>query len=66
MRNPWLKRNPWQSMWLSAANAMFGAARAQAQRNVNRMMKDGMAHALGAWSASLSSAPKPVKRRARR
>ena len=28
--NPWLKKNPLLSIWLSTANAMMGAARGQA------------------------------------
>jgi len=27
--NPWLKKNPLLSIWLSTANAMLGAARAR-------------------------------------
>ena len=30
MRNPWTKKNPLLSMWLSAANKTVGTARAQA------------------------------------
>lgn len=30
MSNPWLKKNPFMSMWLSAANQATGSARAQA------------------------------------
>ena len=30
MKNPWLKKNPLMSMWLSGANAMLGVARSQA------------------------------------
>jgi len=39
MRNPWLKKNPYMSMWLSAANqmagAMYGQGAAQAKRQFN-------------------------------
>jgi hypothetical protein len=30
MANPWTKKNPFMSMWLSSANSMMGSARAQA------------------------------------
>ena len=30
MRNPWLKRNPFMSMWLSGANRIAGTMRGQA------------------------------------
>ena len=34
--NPWLKKNPLLSIWLSSANAMLGAARGQAEAAVTR------------------------------
>ena len=67
MRNPWLARNPWLSLWLSGANAMLGAARAQAQRNANQMMADSVTRAASAWGAWLpSSAPKRARKRVKR
>ena len=30
MSNPWLKKNPLMSMWMSGANAVMGAARSRA------------------------------------
>ena len=36
MRNPWTKKNPLMSMWLSAANKTMGAARGQATRAAKR------------------------------
>ena len=39
MSNPWLKKNPFMSMWLSEANrmaaSMRGQATAQAKRQIN-------------------------------
>ena len=39
MSNPWLKKNPFMSMWLSQANriasVMRGQAAAQAKRQIN-------------------------------
>jgi len=39
MPNPWLKKNPFMSMWLSAANRIAGSMRgqtaAQAKRQIN-------------------------------
>ena len=66
MRNPWLTRNPWLSLWLSGANAMFGAARAQAQRNANQMNADGVTRAVRAWSATLPTSAKPARKRVKR
>jgi hypothetical protein len=36
MTNPWLKKNPWLSMWMSGANAIFGSARAHATAEARR------------------------------
>lgn len=35
MKNPWLKKNPFMSMWLSGANRIAGTVRGQARRQVN-------------------------------
>ncbi|MDM0052969.1 hypothetical protein [Variovorax sp. J22R115] len=36
MKNPWTKKNPLMSMWLSAANRTMGSARGQATRAAKR------------------------------
>jgi len=40
MKNPWTKKNPFMSMWLSGANSAMGSARghatAAAKREVNK------------------------------
>lgn len=36
MSNPWLKKNPFMSMWLSAANSAAGAARGKATAQAKR------------------------------
>ena len=36
MKNPWVKKNPYLSMWLSGANAVAGAARSRATAEVRR------------------------------
>jgi hypothetical protein len=36
MTNPWLKKNPWLSMWMSGANAVLGSARARATAEAKR------------------------------
>jgi hypothetical protein len=69
MKNPWLKKNPWLSMWLSGANAVAGSARSRAtaegKRQAAVMMKKGASQMLDFWSGGLSarSAPKKKKRR---
>ncbi|NUZ07878.1 hypothetical protein [Piscinibacter koreensis] len=71
MRNPWTKKNPFMSMWLSGANKVAGAARGQAsaavKREVSRASKTGAAEAgkqvLDFWSAAFGS---PAKSRGRK
>ncbi|MBC7501546.1 MAG: hypothetical protein H7315_13765 [Herminiimonas sp.] len=36
MKNPWTKKNPFMSMWLSGANAVAGAARSHATAAVKK------------------------------
>ena len=36
MKNPWLKKNPFMSMWLSGAHRVVGAARGLAAATVKR------------------------------
>ena len=44
VKNPWLKKNPFMSMWLSGANKVAGAARglaaAAVKREATRATKD--------------------------
>jgi len=36
MKNPWTKKNPFMSMWLSGANSALGSARGQTAAAVKR------------------------------
>jgi hypothetical protein len=36
MSNPWMKKNPWLSLWLTGANMVFGSARAAWEREARR------------------------------
>ena len=70
MKNPWLKKNPMLSMWLSGANAVAGAARGRAVAESRRQTATAAAAmtkaATDAWLAALTP-PKPArKRQARR
>ena len=58
MKNPWVKKNPFLSMWLSDANAVIGSARGRATAQAKRQ-------ASTFWSAALAPA-KPRKRRSKR
>lgn len=70
MPNPWLKKNPFMSMWLSAANrtagSLRGRATAQAKRQVNAAVTKATTENLKVWTAAASpSAPKkrPTRKR---
>ena len=63
MRNPWTKKNPFMSMWLSAANTAMGSARghasAAAKRQATTMMSEGTRQVMDFWSSALTpAAPK--------
>lgn len=62
MRNPWLKKNPFLSLWLSAANSVANTARAKATVAVRRQSAAAVSKAsqsaLQFWTAALTGAPK--------
>lgn len=70
MSNPWMKKNPWLSLWLSGANAVAGAARghaaAQAQAQARRTATALTTDVMQAWSALLLPTASTGTRRRRR
>ncbi|RZL90075.1 MAG: hypothetical protein EOP82_16930 [Variovorax sp.] len=64
MNNPWTKKNPLMSMWLSAANRAAGTARGQATATAKRQVATAQAEAarqiVDFWSG------KPAKPAARK
>lgn len=46
MANPWLKKNPFMSMWLSAANRVAGTLRGQVTAQARRQVKAAVAEAI--------------------
>jgi hypothetical protein len=68
MCNPWLKKNPYLSMWLSGVNAVVGAAQGRARNTAKRkaaaatrQMTEAM---VNAWLMPLTaSKPRRKKRR---
>jgi hypothetical protein len=38
MRNPWITKNPFMSVWLSSANKVMGSARGQATAAAKRQV----------------------------
>ena len=71
MSNPWLKKNPFMSLWLSGANKVVGSARAQATAATKReAAKAGTAIAAAAaqqvtefWTRSVTQTPAPTRKR---
>lgn len=59
MANPWLKKNPFMSMWLSTANRVAGSLRGQAAAQASRQVKAVVAEAIS------PPAPKAKRRRRR-
>jgi hypothetical protein len=66
MANPWLKKNPFLSLWLSGANAAAGSMRGRISQQARRqgatavrIMTNAM---LDAWTAPWVSRPSRKKR----
>ena len=68
MANPWTKKNPLLSMWLSGAHAVAGKARsagaAETKRQQTSLIKEAARFWGGAWLAG--SKPKAKKARSKR
>lgn len=63
MANPWLKKNPFMSMWLSAANRAAGTVRSQATAEVKRQVKAAITETLS--PAAPKAIPIPKRKRKR-
>ena len=67
--NPWGKKNPFLSMWLSGANAVLGATRHEAaaamHRHANAALREGSRQMLAFWGLAAPVRKRPVKRRRR-
>ena len=61
MRNPWIKKNPFMSMWLSGANAVAGSVRgratAEAKRQATTAVTKGVKQMANFWSAGVTTSP---------
>ena len=73
MSNPWLKKNPLMSMWLSGANAVAGTVRGRATGQAKRQAGAAgvqTAHAaqeiFRLWAGALTPALAPVAKKRRR
>ena len=71
MRNPWLKKNPFMSLWLSGANRMMGTARGQLSAGVKREVIEAGAGVTATaaqqvtefWTNTTTKSPVAVKSR---
>lgn len=59
MANPWLKKNPLASIWLSAANRVAGAMRGHVTAQVRRQLKAGVAASTSPRSPKARPGRKP-------
>jgi hypothetical protein len=70
MRNPWLKKNPLMSIWLSGLNSVAHASRGQAAAEASRqyqaLMAEGTRQWLRLYSGGLLASPTSKKSPARR
>jgi hypothetical protein len=69
MKNPWTQKNPFLSMWLSGANAVWGAtgarARAEMHRQAARLVSEGTRQMIQFWSVGLSARTPRRKKKTR-
>lgn len=70
MKNPWSKKNPFLSMWLSGANAVGGAARgrimAESKRQAATMIAQGTKQMTEFWTDAMVPQRPKKKRKKRR
>ena len=67
MSNPWLKKNPFMSMWLSAAHSTANAARSRIAAEVKRESSVALAQAtqdvFNFWTGGAMAKPKAQPKR---
>lgn len=70
MKNPWTRKNPFLSMWLSGANTVMNTARghamAQARRETSNLVRQATQQTAKLWSDALTSPSPPKARRKKR
>ncbi len=60
MSNPWLKKNPFLSLWLSGANKVAGTARGQLTAEMNRQTRAVAAAMVKEMTPKVGVASKPA------
>jgi hypothetical protein len=70
VKNPWLKKNPFMSMWLSGANAVAGSARsratAQGKRQTKALITSANRQVVDYWTEAFKLGPPRKKAKRRR
>lgn len=66
MKNPWLKKNPFMSMWLSGANRIAGAVRGQASAQARRQVNSAVTKATNDNLKALFGGTTPAAPKAKR
>lgn len=62
MANPWTKKNPFLSLWLSGANAVTSRARGHAAAEAKRQQATLTKQASRFWTDAWLAAVKPKRR----
>ncbi len=65
MSNPWLKKNPFMSMWLSQANRIAGMMRGQAAAQAKRQINTAVTEATNENLRELIRGTAPASRKTR-
>jgi len=63
MSNPWLKKNPFMSMWMSGANSIAGSVRARAKRQAATATTQAASEIANFWAQALTQPYSPKKKR---
>ncbi len=66
MANPWTKKNPFLSMWLTGANSAAGKARAVGTAETSRQQTRLIDQATRFWTDAWFGAAKPKPKRSRK
>ena len=66
MSNPWLKKNPFMSMWLSSANSVANSARGRITAEAKRQSRTAITKAtndmFGMWTDAMTTGERPKKK----
>ena len=65
MKNPWLKKNPFMSMWLSGANRIAGTMRGQTSAQARQQVSAAVTKATSDNLKTLFGDSAPAKPRAK-